>query len=437
LDEDDMSQNKRLADEALHAIAAEQDALVKRGPRSSEALAEEAMRRAWAPSRRARLVPYFAMGGVAAAVAFAVAFVVARPGRNDLRFEVAGRAGEAGASVTAQAGVPLPLRFSDGSAVVFQPGARARVARLTETGAELLLDRGRLVADVRHTGQARWSVAAGPFKVRVTGTRFGADWSPMSGKLAVEMFEGAVVVEGPSLGHGLALRAGETLEVGVASPPVVTRVKPARPAPGPGAEPVASTRPAPSTTGTPAPLAAATPDLAPTAVEAPAPTAPRPHPTWSELAANRRYREALAAAERHGFARLCRELDADGLLALGDAARYASSPGRARQAFAALVRRFSHDQRSQDALFALGRLEFEAGAPAAAARWFERYLAAAKNPPLGEEAAGRLVEIYDQAGDREAAVRAARMYLERHPDGLRAGLARRILAAQAPGEVRP
>jgi outer membrane protein assembly factor BamD (BamD/ComL family) len=79
-------------------------------------------------------------------------------------------------------------------------------------------------------------------------------------------------------------------------------------------------------------------------------------------------------------------------------------------------------------------LESEAGAPAAAAKWFERYLRSARNPPLAEEAAGRLVEIYDQKGDTEAAARAAKGYLARHPDGPRAGLARKVLAAR---EVRP
>jgi hypothetical protein len=98
--------------------------------------------------------------------------------------------------------------------------------------------------------------------------------------------------------------------------------------------------------------------------------------SWSELASNRRYADALVAAEREGFSRLCRQLDASALLALGDAARYASSPVRARQAFEALVRRFPRDQRSHDALFALGRLESEADAPLAASTCFEHGLGA-------------------------------------------------------------
>ena len=412
-----MNENKHLSGEVLRAVAADQDAFVTQLPSCTDTVAEEAMRRSWKPSRRMRLAPYLAAAGVAATVAFVVAFFVARAGRGDLSFEVAGRAGQAGASLTAQAGAPLPLRFSDGSVLVFQPGAQARVARLTDDGAELLLDRGRLVADVRHTGQARWSVTAGPFRVRVTGTHFEAAWSPSSGVLAVAMFEGAVVVEGPFLGSGLTLRGGESLEVGVSSPAVVTRTRPGRPGPE---QPVASGHP---------------PEPTPPATAEPAATpASRAQASWSELASSRRYPDALAAAEREGFSRLCRELDAGSLLSLGDAARYASSPGRARQAFESLVRRFSRDQRSHDALFALGRLESEAGAPAAAAKWFERYLRSARNPPLAEEAAGRLVEIYHQKGDTEAAARAAKGYLARHPDGPRAGLARKVLAAR---EVRP
>jgi len=405
-----MNKDKRLSNEVLHAVAADQDTFVAQLPRSSDAVAEEAVRRSWKPSRRTHLVPYLVASGVAATVAFVVAFFVARAGRNDLHFMVAGRAGQAGTSLTAQADAPLPLRFSDGSVLVFQPGAHARVARLSDNGAELLLDSGRLAADVRHTGQARWSVTAGPFRVRVTGTRFEATWSPTDGALAVAMLEGSVVVEGPTLGHGLTLRGGESLEVGISSPPVVTRTRPAPPTPDES-------------------VLRAGPESAPPATAEPTVTAGvHAQATWSELASNRRYSDALVAAEREGFSRLCRQLDASSLLALGDAARYAASPGRARLAFEALVRRFPRDQRSHDALFALGRLESEAGAPAAAAKWFERYLATARNPPLAEEAAGRLVEIYDQEGDTEAAARAARGYLERHPEGPRAPRARKVLA---------
>ncbi len=409
-----MNTDQRLSEELLRAIAADQDASLSQMPRDSDAIAEQSMHRAWPPPRRSRLVPYLAVVSVAAAVAFVVALASVRWNRKTLHFEVAGRAGQMGASVTAQEGVALPLRFSDGSVVVFRPGAQARVARLTDNGAELLLDRGRLELDVEHTGVARWSVAAGPFTVRVTGTRFEAEWSPHDRSLSVQMIEGSVIVEGPSLGHGLALRGGEQLKVGVDSPPIVTRIGPV----------------ATSIEQVPA-AQAAVPDLGtPAASERIPGPVDRPHGSWFELAESGRYADAVVAAEREGFSRLCRQLDAGSLLALGDAARYASSPERARQAFVSLVKRFPRDQRSYDALFALGRLELEVGDPSVAAMWFERYLSVARHQPLGEEAAGRLMEIYSRAGDWEHAVRVARDYLDRHPDGLRAGLARKVLASR-------
>ncbi|HEX7500975.1 MAG TPA: tetratricopeptide repeat protein [Polyangia bacterium] len=416
-----MNTDERLSEKLLRVIAANQDARLAEMPRDSDAIAEQSMHRAWPPSRRSRLVPYLAVVSVAAAVAFVVALASVRWNRKVLHFEVAGRVGQMGASVTAQEGVALPLRFSDGSVVVFQPGAQARVARLTDNGAELLLDSGRLELDVEHTGVARWSVVAGPFTVRVTGTRFEAEWSPHDRRLSVQMIEGSVVVEGPSLGRGLALRGGEQLKVGVDSPPVVTRTGHA------------------ATTIEQVPAAqAAVPDLGtPSASERiPGPLA-RPHASWFELSESGRYVDAVAAAEREGFPLLCRQLDADSLLALGDAARYASSPERARQAFVSLVKRFPRDQRSYDALFALGRLESEVGDPAVAARWFERYLSVARHQPLEEEAAGRLMEIYSRTGDREDAVRVARDYLDHYPDGLRAGLARKVLAFPDSTEARP
>ncbi len=392
------------------------------------------MRRAWGTRRRSRLWPQLAVVGTAAAVAFVVAAGVVRWNRPPLQFQVAGKAGQAGASVTAQAGLELPLRFSDGSQILFQPGSQARVARLTETGAELELDSGRLLAHVQHTGQARWAVVAGPYRVRVTGTRFSAEWLASERRLAVQMFEGSVVVEGPALGAGLHLEAGDWLHVRAGQSPVVTRAH----RPQPVVVPVA-------------PLPAPPTSLAPETSEpgvAPAPSAadraggePRPAPlvhaasastlSWAQLAEAGRYGEALAAANRDGFARLCRGLTADGLLLLGDAARYAGSPGRARQAFQSLVQRFPGDERSPDALFALGRLESEAKAPAAAARWFERYLALAGSPPLAEEARGRLLEIYTRTGDEGAALRVARAYLSRYPDGVHATLARKVLAESA------
>ena len=148
--------------------------------------------------------------GAAAVVAIIVGVIV--PGRA-LRFRLGpeGQRGAPGRTLVADARSDLPLRFSDGSQVTFQAGAVGRVERLTEAGAEVVLDRGTLEAEVVHTRTTRWIVHAGPYRVRVTGTRFSVTWSPT--RLGLSLFEGSVTVEGALLGTGLALRAGQRLTI--------------------------------------------------------------------------------------------------------------------------------------------------------------------------------------------------------------------------------
>jgi hypothetical protein len=331
---------------------------------------------------RSRTVRHVALlAGAAAALAFAVL----RNGRVRPIEVVEPRT--PGAALVARAAEPVPLRFSDGSLVTLRPGAEARLQRLTEDGADVLLERGRLEARIEHRSRTRWAFLAGPFRIRVTGTRFTADWAADARQLTVELHEGGVVVEGPLLGAGLPLAAGNLLRVnetthGVTVAPIT--------APAPPAEP-----PAPAT----------------------------PEPRVARPAARR----PIAAAP----ARVEEPLDAARLLSLGDAARYEGSAARARAAYERVVDRFPDDPLAADALFSLGRLASEAHRPAEAARWFERCLRHAPAGPLAEQASGRLIESHREAGDTAAARRAAAAYLERHPEGTHATLARELLAAGA------
>src|SRR5688572_22427196 len=74
----------------------------------------------------------------------------------------------------------VPLSFSDGSSVELAPGSRASVGELSRHGAELTLAAGNASVHVVHREQTRWLVNAGPFRVRVTGTRFEVGWDPKS-----------------------------------------------------------------------------------------------------------------------------------------------------------------------------------------------------------------------------------------------------------------
>ncbi len=341
-------------------------------------------------------------GLVLTAAAGALVFWLRDP--PPLTFEVARTPGTEGTTVVARADSELPLQFSDGSAVVFQPGASGQVRRLGGSGADVVLDRGRLEVHVVHASQTKWTVRAGPFRIRVTGTRFSTTWDPKSRIFKVALQEGAVLIDGALLGEAMPLRAGQVLNVDV--PAAVVQTEPLVTAP-----PVE--RPPP-------------PAARQSRAEKPAP-APPPRPAWRALAEKGAHAQALLAAEAMGFTDLCQQIDARALLILGDAARYAGATPRARQAFEALVRRFGDDALAADAVFSLGRLAVEAGERADAIRWFGMHATRWPDGALAEQAAGRLLELHAGGSDGEAARRAAELYLQRHPDGPRASLARRTL----------
>ncbi len=382
------------------------------------------------PGRR-RAIVAGAISAAAALGGFAL-WAQSRP----LQFAVGERketAGVEGAPLVARADSELPVRFSDGSSITFAAGTVGRVHRLTSNGADVVLDRGQIDAHVVHALQTLWMVRAGPFRIRVTGTRFSATWNPEAQRFAVALHEGGVLVDGAFLGAGVHLQAGQGLQVDLPAGLARTRALAATPSSAPLSSDVATG--APRAAGEPMPTrtVVARPKARGEVMasgggdggigEAPA--------EWRALAERGAHAAALHAAEVAGFARLCRELDARGLLTLGDVGRYAGAPARAQEAFEALVARFRRDQLAADAMFSLGRLAFEAGEAARAAHWFESYTALWPEAALAEQAAGRLLELRAGGSDTGAARRAASVYLGRHPNGPRASLARRTLAAPA------
>jgi hypothetical protein len=148
---------------------------------------------------------------------------------------------------------------------------------------------------------------------------------------------------------------------------------------------------------------------------------------WLALAARGAFPDAFAAAQRLGWGELCRQLDADRLLTLGDVARYAGAPAQARRAFEALAARFPREGSAADAVFSLGRLADEAHEPERAVHWFRRYVERWPDGPLAAQAAGRLLDCAVRAGRRDDARQAARLYLRRAPHGPQASLAQEVL----------
>ena len=100
-------------------------------------------------------------------------------------FQMAGDGGSVtGPVVTGDGwlGVPadrgaLSLRFSEGTEIDLGPGSKGKVAEVNPEGARVVLGTGVLHARVVHRTRTRWTVAAGPYSIEVTGTAFDVGWS--------------------------------------------------------------------------------------------------------------------------------------------------------------------------------------------------------------------------------------------------------------------
>ncbi|MES1171917.1 MAG: FecR family protein [Bacteroidota bacterium] len=340
-----------------------------------------------------------------------------------------GKLGKVGQTLQAPEASPdgrLPLRFSDGSQVTLERGARAQVTALDGRGATLRIDKGRAEVSVRHRRQTHWSLQAGSFEVTVTGTRFSIDWQDQSETLTVVMAEGTVEVTGRHLVNGspIVVAAGQRFHATAREPRWTLAsaggVDPADPTPAPAA----TVADAPST-----PPPAASPSESPAVPVAQALRgggSPSTARSWQALARAGRYQEALQVVERTGFARACTRLGAEDLVQLGDAARLARNAGRAEQAYRMARKRFPAADRPA---FALGLVAFEQRQDfRGAARWFDLYARKYPNGPLATEAVGREMESWHRAGDAGRARRVARAYLDQAPTGPYAPLARQIAA---------
>lgn len=334
-----------------------------------------------------------------------------------LAFTVDGKPGLAHTWIAAPSGQTLVVSFSDGTVLQAAPSSRARVVELDSHGADISLESGQIHAHVAHTLHSAWRLSAGPFAIRVTGTRFDVTWEPVSQTFSLAVLEGSVIVSGSIVGNDRPVRAGEKLLASVAR----GRLELVNAETG-----AAATKPEPDQAVAPAtePPAVAAVEASAVAREA----SIKDDEAWRTLAEKGELRQAFAAADARGFRGICSSATASELLLLGDAARISGRSDRATEALLTLRRRYPRDARRAAAAFSLGKVAFDQQhAYAQAAHWFAVYELEQPNGPLAREASGRRIEALRNAGDGPGARKAARDYLARHPQGPHADVARSLI----------
>ncbi|APR75563.1 Hypothetical protein A7982_00909 [Minicystis rosea] len=321
-------------------------------------------------------------------------------------------------------------RFNEGTTIGFAPGARGRITAVTAHGARVSVEEGNAHFRVSHLPGAEWVAEAGPFTVTVTGTEFDLSWQ--NERLDLTMQSGSVVVRGPLVSGGVALRDGQHL-VADAGRGQLTIADPRS-----AEEPIAPAPPNDGASVSPSPSASearATPEHAPAASGAASARAPAPlaadhdagtTPSYREMVARGDFAAVVADAEARGVDTILAAGSLRDLAALADAARYAGRSELSRRALMAERSRFAGSPEARSAAFLLGRM-VEASSPSAAISWYDQYLAESPGGSLAAEALGRKMIAVRNASGREAARPIAEEYVKRHPQGSFAAAAAEIL----------
>ncbi len=389
----------------------------------SQAGTAEAARRSFIRTLRSRAVtpkPILLVAGFVGLFGFALAFFFVRS--HPITVTVGGVIPPVnlGAAVAAPADREVPLSFSDGSTIALAPGSEAAITSLEHNGGTLGIRRGRAHVHIVHKADTHWLLRAGPYTVKVTGTRFDVEWQPEAERLTVSMLQGSVVVSGQPGKSPAVLTAGEELLVNrgtwLARDSLLQEAASATNSPTTVASDGAPAQLPPVAAGAAVSVAASSVTNAPTLK------------SWMHFAGRGEYKSAYEAAEREGFEVITRRGTSAQLLRLAEVSRFAGHAEQAQSALHVLRSRFTGSHDAGLAAFQLGRL---VGGGQAAAHWFRTYLQEQSGGELAREASGRLLEALSQAGDQRAARLQAQTYVRNYPQGPHAAFARRLLEQQA------
>jgi len=358
-----------------------------------------------------------AWASATAVVALVAALVVLVTRTRALTYQVVNGAVVEGSRIVG--GPSTEVRFSDGSELALDPGTETRIAALDARGGQVSLDDGAAHVKIAKRPGAAWTLAAGPYSVRVTGTAFLLSWSKRKQAFEIAMKSGSVVVSGPLIGAGIALHAGQRLHSDVGTGRLLVDD-------GSAPEVSAAPAPAPSSAAVGIPVASlfpASPAPSGPALEAPV-AAHAGGLEWRKKAAQGDFGDVIAAAERRGLDATLATAPLDDLAALADSARYARRAALAKRALLAERSRFPKSGAARDAAFFLGRIAEDEGG--GASEWYDRYLTESPAGAYASQAHGReMMLVYQQRGARAAQALAAE-YLARYPSGAYAGTAKKI-----------
>jgi FecR protein len=311
------------------------------------------------------------------------------------------------------------------------------------------LSKGELRVDVRHAERADWRFFAGPFEVRVVGTKFDLAWR--DDKLTVAMREGRVRIVGPDREWTVA--AGERFEMtgrgalaNLAPHPATAEVtapdqpKPTLPS-GQAAETAASDerisgRVSSKEDTAPGTAARGAKPLLKVGGEAATDSASRTNDSleksegWQQLLAKGEFGTLLSEAKAVGIDAAIQTRSSGELVALAQAARYSKEAGLARKVWQGVRGRFAGSLAARDAAFFLARVDEQAGRQASALELYRSYLReGGQSGAYAPEAMGRRLVLLRRS-NLAAAVDEAQQYLARFPSGPYAKLARDTVGSQ-------
>jgi TolA-binding protein len=317
-------------------------------------------------------------------------------------------------------GADTKLRFSEGSELTLEPGAETRIIGLDAHGGRLSLQDGTAQVAIAKRPGAAWSLAAGPYTVKVTGTAFSLRWSRREQALEIAMKSGSVVVTGPYAGTGMALHAGQRLRGSLATGKLTVDASSQTDPGAPVAKNLAGVDAA-------APEDPALEAKGPAEIDAAGALPGRVELGWAQKAAAGDFRGVVDSAMLRGIAPTLAGAPLSDLSALADSARYLRQTDLARQTLLAQRKRFPKSGAARDAAFFLGRIAEDQGDTRGATDWYDRYFADAPGGSYASQALGRKLMLVYRQGGAEGARAIALAYLERFPSGPYAAAAKNIV----------